>query len=92
MRDGAGQALWIVVVQSLARALAHDCRLCPWEFLRTTAMHLREELVDTVKVLLGGKVLDSDAVDQIALPTALGGGRAPPTQPGARGSGIRSHA
>ena len=48
--DEAGQALWAVAVQSYARALECDYRLCLWGRIGGVATALRERVTDNAIV------------------------------------------
>ena len=73
VHDEADQAMWCTLVQSVARALEYDYRLCPWAHLRGAAEVLCKEIQLTLRTLLGGQPLDLHAMIQVGLPTALGG-------------------
>ena len=59
VHDEADQAMWCTLVQSVARALEYDYRLCPWAHLRGAAEVLRKETQLTSRTLLGGHPLAS---------------------------------
>ena len=59
------------MVQSVARALEYDYRLCLWAHLRGAAEVLYQETQTTLRTLLGGQPLDLYSMIQVGLPTAL---------------------